>query len=70
MKDPAPAVLEVSLGEDDAVFGRVNVELAAFCEFDALMDQETARLIDRWAHLAAPASSRSRGCSTLGPLTR
>ncbi len=68
MQDPAPVGLEVSLGEDAASFGRVQIELSAYCDFDALMDGEVALLIDRWAHLAAPASSRSRRSSAKGRL--
>jgi hypothetical protein len=59
MEESGPVTLEVSLGDDDA-FGRVHVELGAFCEFDAWIDGHTQALIDRWAHLAAPNSSRPR----------
>jgi hypothetical protein len=59
MENPGSVTLEVSLGDDDE-FGRVHVELAAYCEFDAWFDAQAQLLIDRWVHLAAPQSSRSR----------
>jgi hypothetical protein len=60
MEEPGSVTLEVSLGEDEP-FGRLHVELAAFCDFDAWIDAQTQQLIDRWVHLAAPNSNRSRG---------
>jgi hypothetical protein len=65
MEDPGSVTLEVSLGEDEP-FGRLHVELAAFCEFDAWIDSRTQQLIDRWVHLAAPNSNRSRGAHVAG----
>jgi hypothetical protein len=60
MEESGPVTLEVSLGDNDE-FGRVHVELAAFCEFDAWIDAQAQHLIDRWVHLAAPNTNRSRG---------
>jgi hypothetical protein len=65
MNDPGPVALEVSLGEDDT-FGRLHVELAAYCDFDAWMDVQVESLISLWAHLAAPASARCRRSSVTG----
>jgi hypothetical protein len=62
MENTGPVTLEVSLGDGDE-FGRVHVELAAFCDFDAWIDTQAQLLIDRWAHLAAPHSNRTRRSS-------
>jgi hypothetical protein len=62
MNDPAPVALEISLGEDET-FGRLHIELAAWCDFETWMDAQVERLSQRWLHLAAPASCRSRGVS-------
>lgn len=64
MNDPAPVPLEVSLGEDET-FGRLHVELAAYCDFDAWMDRCTESLVERWRHAAAPASLRSRRSASM-----
>ena len=64
MNDPAPDVLEVSVLEvslgDDETFGRIHIELAAYCDFDAWMDAQTQLLSQYWLHLAAPAAGRIR----------
>jgi hypothetical protein len=62
MDETGSVTLEVSLGDDDA-FGRVHVELAAFCEFDGWIDSQTEQLIARWLHLAAPGANRTRRSS-------
>jgi hypothetical protein len=52
-------MLEVALGENER-FGRLHVDLAAFCDFDAWIDLQTEQLTHRWIHLAAPAAARCR----------
>ncbi|MBW3599662.1 MAG: hypothetical protein KY475_20625 [Planctomycetes bacterium] len=59
MIDPAPVGLELSLG-DDEFFGRLHVELASWCDFDAWMDVQAELLSQRWLHKAAPVACRSR----------
>jgi hypothetical protein len=59
MEKPGPVTLEVALGEGET-FGAVHVDLAAFCDFDASLDQKLQQLVDRWERLAAPASAHPR----------
>ncbi len=65
MNEPGPVALEVSLGEGE-IFGRIHVDLVAYCEMDAWMDAQVEQLIARWLHLAAPGAARSRRSSALG----
>ena len=65
MEEYTTPALTLVLADED-VGGRITVEFDAFLEFDTLIREDLDRLEQRWAHFAAPRSTRSG----LGPLSR
>ena len=57
MEDYTTPALNLVLA-DENVGGRIVVELEAFLDFDAMIREDLDELEERWAHLAAPRSTR------------